>query len=174
MLTKTSIIYRFSRNMQPDDNMSDDVRDLLTGIIVSVKDHKTGIKGPAEVWLSPTDQILIQALMEVNQRYASQKNLEYPQTSPIFVNKFMTPYKTNISHSKRPIDYSRFARIAGVKQFRSHDTRHMWTDSLSNQTSLILREAYALSANHSVATQQKTYVSNFLNTIKKVCKFVDL
>ena len=70
--------------MQPDDNMSDDVRNLLTGIIVSVKDHKTGIKGPAEVWLSPTDQILIQALMEVNQRYASQKKLGVPTNFSYF------------------------------------------------------------------------------------------
>ena len=69
---------------------------------------------------------------------------------------------------KRTIDYTRFAQIAGVKTFRSHDARHVWTDSLANQTSLILKEAYALSANHSVATQQKHYVSNFMNSMKKV------
>ena len=66
------------------------------------------------------------------------------------------------------MDYTRFAKIAGVKEFRSHDARHVWTDSLANQTSLILKEAYALSANHSVQTQQKHYVSKFMNRMKKV------
>ena len=33
--------------MEPDDDdMGDDVRQLLSGIIVTIYDHKTGVKGP--------------------------------------------------------------------------------------------------------------------------------
>ena len=156
--------------MQPDDaDMDDDVRQLLTGIIVVVRNHKTDSKGDAEVWLSLLDQTEILALIEVIERYARQVGKEYGSNSPIFVNSNLDPLKSGSSgKTKRSVDYSRFAKIAGVKIFHSHDTRHVWTDSLSNQTSLVLKEAYALSANHSVATQQKEYVSNFMNTLKKV------
>ena len=164
--------------MQPDDDdMDDDVRDLLTGIIVVVKNHKTDLKGYAEVWLSSVDQLQLRALINVTERYASQIGKEYSSNSPIFVNKNLEPWRKQDGTGHRVVDYSRFAKIAGVKVFHSHDTRHVWTDSLSNQTSLVLKEAYALSANHSVATQQKHYVSNFMNTLKKVnciCRFVDL
>ena len=158
--------------MQPEEDMDDDIRELLTGIIVEVEDHKTTIKGSAEVWLPEHDQVLVQGLDDVGQRYAKQQGKELPLNSPIFVNKNLLPFKGQ--YAKRGVDYSRFAAIAGVKDFHSHDTRHVWTDSLASHTSLILREAYAMSANHSVATQQKHYVSNFVNRMKKVCRFVDL
>ena len=49
--------------------MDSDIRALLTGIIVTVRAHKTGHKGSAEVWLSQVDDILLQSLIEVTERY---------------------------------------------------------------------------------------------------------
>ena len=168
--------------MTPDDDMDDDVRSLLTGIIVTVQAHKTGYKGAAEVWLSDKDQVMFQALDEVNGRYAKQIGKEYPLSSPIFVNKNLDPFKS--TRGKRVINFGRYAKIAGVARYKSHDSRyvgfcffnpvshdlfrHVWSAALADQHDLIFREAVALAANHSVATQQKHYVSNFTNKLKKV------
>ena len=35
--------------------MENDLPELLSGVIVAISDHKTGIKGPVEVRLNPTD-----------------------------------------------------------------------------------------------------------------------
>ena len=150
--------------MLPDDeDMDASVRELLTGVIVTIIDHKTGVKGPAEVWLNPTDQLILRALDAINVRYAEQIGKELPPSSPLFINGNVNPWRSR--QNKRTLDFSRFARIAGVKAFKSHDSRHMWTDALSNQQSLILREAAATAANHSLATQQTYYVSNYLTNL---------
>ena len=109
--------------MRPDDDMDDDVRALLTGIIVTVQAHKTGFKGAAEVWLSDMDQIAIQALDEVTVRYAKQIGKEYPLTSPIFVNKNLEPFRS--TRGKRVVNFGRYAKIAGVARYKSHDSRHV-------------------------------------------------
>ena len=158
--------------MQPDEDMDDDIRELLTGIIIEVNDHKTELRGAAEVWVPSHDEVLLQGYDDVAVKYAKQQGKEHSLHSPIFVNKNLAPFKS--TRGKRSVDYSRFAIIAGVKVFHSHDTRHVWTDSLASHTSLLLREAYAMSANHSVATQQKHYVSKFVDKMKKVSRFVDL
>ena len=146
--------------------MGDDVRQILTGIIVVIYDHKTGVKGPVEAWCNLKDQMMMRAILALNGRFAEEIGKDYPSTSPLFVNSKLAPWRT--SQNNRQIDFSRFARIAGVKDFHSHNSRHMWTDALSNQQSLLLREAAAIAANHSVETQQQYYVSNYLTTMKKV------
>ena len=153
--------------MQPDDSeMGDDVREILSGIIVTIYDHKTGTKGPVEAFLNLKDQMFLRAIISLNERYAEQIGKDYPTTSPLFVNSQLRPFRSTTN--SRTIDFSRFAKIAGMKEFKSHDSRHMWTDALSNQQSLMLREAGAVAANHSLETQQRYYVSNYLTTMKKV------
>ena len=67
--------------MQPDDeDMDDDVRELLTGIIVEVRDHKTGIQGPAEVWLAQQDEILCRAYSDITERLAVQLGKSFFQS----------------------------------------------------------------------------------------------
>ena len=59
--------------MQPDDeDMDSDVRELLTGIVVVVENHKTGIKGAAEVWLPKHDEVSLNGYCDVTERYARQ------------------------------------------------------------------------------------------------------
>ena len=153
--------------MTPDDKeMDSDVKDLLTGIIVTVNAHKTGFKGSAEVWLSQIDDILLQSLIEVTERYAKQIGKEYSLNSTLFVNKNLDPFRS--TRGKRVVNFGRYAKIAGVARYKSHDSRHVWSDALADQHDLIFREAVAMAANHSVATQQKSYVSNFTNRMKKV------
>ena len=153
--------------MEPDDDeMGDDVRQLLSGIIVTIYDHKTGVKGPVEAWVNTKDEVFLRAIMALNDRYAEQTGKDYPGSSQLFINSQLKPLRS--ATNQRAIDFSRFAKIAGVKHFHSHDSRHMWTDALSNQQSLLLREAAAVAANHSLETQQRYYVSNYLTTLKKV------
>ena len=59
-----------------------------------ITDHKTGIKGPAEVWVNPTDQLKLRALRKVNARYAEQTGKAYPPDSPLFVNRDMNPWRS--------------------------------------------------------------------------------
>ena len=153
--------------MRPeDDEMDPEIRQLLTGIIVTVHAHKTGFKGAAQVWCSSMDDVLLRCLIEVTMRYAKQIGKEYPLSSPIFVNKNLDPFRS--TRGKRVVNFGRYAKIAGVARYKSHDSRHVWSDALADQHDLIFREAVAMAANHSVATQQKHYVSNFTNMMKKV------
>ena len=160
-----SALYRYSKDLTPDDDMDSETKDLLTGIIVTVAAHKTGFKGSAEVWLSKSDQILIRSLIEVTDRYAKKIGKEYGLESPLFVNKNLDPFRS--TRGKRAVNFGRYAKIAGVARYKSHDSRHVWSDALADQHDLIFREAVALAANHSVATQQANYISNFTNTMKK-------
>ena len=67
--------WMFNLTNLTNQEMDCNVRELLSGVIIVITDHKTGIKGPAEVWVNPTDQLKLRAFREVNACYAEQTGI---------------------------------------------------------------------------------------------------
>ena len=86
--------WMFNLTNLTNQEMDCNVRELLSGVIIVITDHKTGIKGPAEVWVNPTDQLKLRAFREVNACYAEQTGKAYPPDSPLFVNHDMNPWRS--------------------------------------------------------------------------------
>ena len=129
-------------------------QDALKGIVVVVEAHKTISKGAAMLWLSQTDMVLCQAYMALAQRYSKKIGKPYALDGPMFVNKNMDQWKDR----RRQVDYGLFKKINDIAKYESHDNRRGFSSLAGDHPSILVREAAASAACHSVQTQQNTYL----------------
>ena len=134
---------------------------VLEGILLQREVHKTSDKGPATVFLSLPDVMLLDCYHIVAGLYAKSKNLHYNVDSTLFINL----------HGNRvaDINFTLFCDITGYSDYHTHLSRKVYATWMNNQHNMMLREFAAFAANHSVAVQQSTYLGSSSRRLAVIC-----
>ena len=110
----------------------------MEGSIIVVHDHKTPDNGPAYIWLSSVDRVLLKCYEAIILQHCERTGQIFNLEGPFFVTSTMTRWIG--AEGKRPLDYSEFCQACGITYYRSHMNRNMFQTYLQSSTSLILRE----------------------------------
>ena len=124
---------------------------VLEGILLQIYCHKTSASnGPAMVFLSLPDVMLLDCYHAVARCWATSKGLPYTLDHTLFI---------NLAGSRvRSVDFTLFCEITGYAEYKSHFSRKVYATWMCNRHSMLLREYAAIAASHSVAVQQNTYL----------------
>ena len=116
-------------DLDPDDHMKDpEVFDVMKGICITVKFHKTGHKYPAYLWLSIVDHTFMMAYLEVSRIYLESIGIELSNSTPLFIDRHGGFF---ISKDKR-LDLDSFCAIVGLPKASPYLARRMKVATVYN------------------------------------------
>jgi hypothetical protein len=126
----------------------------LEGVMVKIAHHKTSVaKGPAYIFLSLPDCMLMDAYDTLAMRYKRENNIigDEGLKTPFFINSKGTTWGTTI-------DFGLFSKITGYSEFHTHLARKMFATWMVNQNNYQLRDHAAFAASHSTQVQTASYL----------------
>ena len=121
-----------------NDQLCDEDRDLLLGKYTVVKNHKTGTKYEAIIWLSKFQLAMCDLYEEIRAKFILSKGQDPTKGDrAFFINSKCEPFITTYS---KGFDWSDLELLTGCGRFTSHMARHIMSDFVSKQENQLLKE----------------------------------
>ena len=79
---------QFSKDLP--DGCPEELREAMEGSVIVVYDHKTPDNGPAYIWLSSVDRVLLKCYEAIILQHAERTGQEYRLDGPFFVTSTMS------------------------------------------------------------------------------------
>ena len=174
-LTEDMPIYVRRDPTQPDPGIPDDREfdkeefDLLQGIAIPIPYHKTGHKYTIWLWFSQVEAVYLTMYESIASKYCKARKLnlledgEIDPDSPFFIDRKGRP---TIHTNMFPLDFSDFARCAGIQSATSYIFRRMFSGLLLAQEDMALREAEEWTMGHAPTTAKTAYQDALTKKLK--------
>ena len=156
----------------PNDPRSSDDGELLQGIAIEIEHHKTGCKYPMYLWFSQVQVMYLRMYEDIARRFSIANNFNIdPATglpsnkSPFFISGTgAATYQQNM----RPLDYTDFAKAAGIPKCTSMYFRKMFSNILLAQKDIALRECEEWTMCHAPTTAKTFYEEEFTKKLRAI------